>query len=474
MISRRRVLAGAAALSILPVPRQRAAATRKLHDYALTAAPAQKLLVGAPHPETRVWAYNDALPGPVLRARKGERLRVTFANRLPEPTTVHWHGVRLPNAMDGVPFLTQPPVGAGDGFVYEFDLPDAGTYWYHPHLRSFEQVARGLSGPLIVDEAEPPAVDRDVLWFLDDWRLTPQAEISGDFGHPHDLSHAGRLGNTVTLNGSVPTSFAVRAGERLRLRLVNAANARIFALGFDDHAPQVIALDGQPVEPHSPAGGRLVLAPAQRADLILDMSGSPGRRYRVTDTFYPRQAYELVQLEYDLAPPLRSSPPDAPVRLPSNPVAEPELGGARRVEVVFGGGMMGGMSHAVLDGSPTDFRELVRRGRMWAINGVVAPEHGDGHVMEPMLTFRRGETCLLAMENRTAFHHPMHLHGHTFRVLARDGVPSSWREWRDTVLLTPRERVEIGFVADNPGDWMFHCHILEHQQAGMMATIRVG
>ena len=197
-------------------------------------------------------------------------------NRLEEETTVHWHGLRVPNAMDGVPHLTQPPIAPGATFVYAFDLPDAGTYWYHPHQRSFEQVGRGLYGPLIVEEREPIRVDRDVTWVLDDWRLLPDAQISGDFGGFMDASHNGRVGNTVTVNGRVPEIFPVRAGERLRLRLINAANARIFGLEFHGHRPRMIALDGQPVEPHEPEGGRVVLGPAMRADLVLDMSGRPG------------------------------------------------------------------------------------------------------------------------------------------------------------------------------------------------------
>ena len=139
--------------------------------------------------------------------------------------------------MDGVPHLTQPPIAPGETFVYEFDVPDAGTYWYHPHERSFEQVGRGLYGPLIVEEREPIQVDRDVTWVLDDWRLLPDAQISDDFGNFMDASHNGRVGNTVTVNGRILETFPVRAGERLRLRLINAANARIFALEFQDHRP---------------------------------------------------------------------------------------------------------------------------------------------------------------------------------------------------------------------------------------------
>ncbi|MGE3147285.1 MAG: multicopper oxidase domain-containing protein, partial [Pseudorhodoplanes sp.] len=180
--SRREILsavAGLAGAALLPRAVRGAPAMR---EVTLVAAPARVALVEAPHPDTEVWAYNGVLPGPAIRVRQGERLRVRVENRLAEETTVHWHGLRVPNAMDGVPHLTQQPIAPGGSFLYEFDCPDAGTYWYHPHQRSHEQVGRGLAGALIVEEATPPDVDRDVTWVLGDWRLLKDASISGDFG----------------------------------------------------------------------------------------------------------------------------------------------------------------------------------------------------------------------------------------------------------------------------------------------------
>ena len=419
-----------------------------------------------------MWSYNGAVPGPEIRVRQGDRLRVTVENQLAEETTVHWHGLRVPNAMDGVPHLTQRPIAPGEGFVYDFDVPDAGTYWYHPHQRSFEQVGRGLYGPLIVEEREPIQVDRDVTWVLDDWRLLPDAQISDDFGNFMDSSHNGRVGNTVTVNGRILESFPVRAGERVRLRLINAANARIFGLEFQDHRPTVVALDGQPVEPYELADGRVVLAPAMRADLVIDMSGDPGARFTVADTFYPGLEYRLLDLVYSDEPPLRPHSLEAPLRLATNTQPEPDLATAERHEVSFGGGMMGGMMNSggmMGGGMMGGMMRGMQHAGIWSINGVAAT----GHVMEPFLTLQRGGSYVLAMHNDTAWHHPMHLHGHSFRVIARDGQPTRYREWQDTVLMAPRERVEIAFVADNPGDWMFHCHILEHQAGGMMGVVRV-
>jgi FtsP/CotA-like multicopper oxidase with cupredoxin domain len=473
--SRRSFLAasgGAAVGALFPAWPGRTEATS--NNYHLVAGPGRTHLVGVAYPETSVWSYNGAVPGPEIRVRQGEHLRITVENQLQEETTVHWHGLRVPNAMDGVPHLTQKPIAPGETFVYQFDVPDAGTYWYHPHQRSFEQVGRGLYGPLIVEEQEPIQVDRNVTWVLDDWRLLQDAQISDDFGNFMDSSHNGRVGNTVTVNGRILEIFPVRAGERVRLRLINAANARIFALEFQDHRPMVIALDGQPVAPHEPAGGRVILGPAMRADLVFDMTGRPGERFRVIDPFYRGLEYRLLDLVYENALPLREHPLGAPMRLAANTMPEPELATAERHEIAFSGGMMGGMmGGGMMGGMMQGTRGGMMRGMqhsgIWAINGVSAT----GHVLDPFLTLDRGRSYVLAMHNDTAWHHPMHLHGYAFRVIARDGQPTRYREWQDTVLMAPRERVEIAFVADNPGDWMFHCHILEHQAAGMMGVIRV-
>ena len=428
----------------------------------LQAKAARAHLVGNPYPETEVWGYEGVVPGPELRFRQGERLSIEVENLLPQATTVHWHGVRLPNAMDGVPHLTQAPIKAQGGrFVYDFALPDAGTFWYHPHLGSPEQVGRGLYGALIVEEHEPPPVDRDLVWMLGDWRLDREARIVGNFGNFMDASHAGRIGNTVTVNGAMRESFEVFAGERLRLRLVNAANARVFALEFRGHQPLVVALDGHPVAPHRPDNDRLVLGPAMRADVLLDATGEPGSMHSVVDDFYARRPYRLLDLRY--AAKRAAGRAGAPLpKLVPNPVAEPALALAQRHVVRFEGGMMGRMPMRMM-------RE--GRGMAWTVNGRAVTENQHHH--EPILTLAHDRSYVLELVNDTSWHHPIHLHGHVFRVLSRNGRPSARRELLDTVLLDPDSRAEIAFVADNPGDWMLHCHVLEHQAAGMMATVRV-
>ena len=400
---------------------------------------------------------------------QGELLEITVTNQLDEPTTVHWHGLRVPVGMDGMPYLSQPPIEPGGTFVYRLPLRDAGTFWYHPHLRSSEQVGRGLYGALIVDEPDPVAADRDLIWVLDDWRLDQQAQIQ-PFGSMRDASHNGRLGNTPTINGKLPTVEPVRAGERVRLRLINAANARTFAPDFGALNPWVIALDGQPVEPYRLDGAPIVLGASMRADLIVDLTGDPGSESQVVDGHYGSDyAYELIRFAYADTP-LRHGEGPAPNRLRAYPIAEPDLANAERHQIVFEGGAMGGMRGAMMGGRMMSMRDLADHGRLWAMNGTV-PE--DLYRMPPLVAVASGSSHVIELVNRTAFEHPIHLHGHTFRVVRRNEQEEPHQPLRDTVLLGVDESVEIAFVADNPGQWMFHCHVLEHQESGMMGVIDV-
>lgn len=479
-LTRRTVLAGSGALvlgvgaaTILGVgSKVPVAASAGANGVALRAGRSRASILGETSSSVPVWSFNNRVPGPEIRIRQGQFFEALLENDLDEATTIHWHGLRVPNAMDGVPDLTQDPVGPGEVFRYAFTPPDAGTFWYHPHQRSFEQVGRGLYGPLIVEEDNPLPVDRDIVWMLDDWRIDDREEISGGFGSRHDAMMAGRIGNTITINGMPAQPLTAQPNERIRLRLVNAANARIFGLDFADLDPIIIALDGQPVEPHRPSGP-LHLGPAMRADLIVDMVQPSGVRHVIRDVFYEGLEYSLNEFICE-GEPIRRAPVEPPARLAENPIPEPDLSVAARHQIRFGGGMMGmmgggdrgsDMMSGRMDGSATMARGI----RGWTVNGISAT----GHIHDPIITANRGQTLVLEMSNATAWWHPIHLHGHSFRVLSRNGRPTRFREWQDTVLMAPEERVEIAFVADNPGDWMFHCHVLEHQAAGMMATIRV-
>jgi FtsP/CotA-like multicopper oxidase with cupredoxin domain len=440
-------------------------------QFSLTAAPGRVSLVGKPHPATDVWCYDGRVPGPEIRVRQGEPVRIIVENNLAEDTTVHWHGIRLPIAMDGVPGISQPPIPPGKSFVYEFTPPDAGTFWYHPHADSLQQLGRGMAGALIVGEPEPVAVDRDVLWMLSDWRLTADAQIASGFGNGMEAAMSGRVGNTVTVNGIISDEEPVRAGERIRLRLVNCSLARIMSLRFERHHPIVIAIDGQPCEPHEPDGGRILLGPAMRVDAVLDMQGKPGRRYRVIDDFYEGLSYWLTELAYNEQASLRAHSLDAPLALPHNPVPEPDLTSAQRYVLHLQGGMMGGGAMAGTGGM-MGMGGMTGDGASWAINGMSMT--GDGQTgMSPLLTLQLGRSYIVTLHNDTAWWHPMHLHGHSFRVLSRNAAPLPYRQWADTLLVPPKESVDIAFVADNPGDWMLHCHVTDHQVSGMMTILRI-
>jgi FtsP/CotA-like multicopper oxidase with cupredoxin domain len=428
--------------------------------------------VRAAGPPTEVWGFNGSMPGPVLRYAKGDKVDLRVTNRLPQPTTVHWHGLRVPNAMDGVPQVTQPPIEMGASFDYRFTAEDAGTYWYHPHQSSFEQVPRGLYGAFIVDEERPLQVDREVIWVLADLKLDERNAQVEDFGRVQDFGNKGRHGNVFTINGRAAgagRALELRPNERVRLRLINAASARIFRLEFGGHAPWVIAHDGQAVPPHPlPDDGLLFLAPGQRTDLVVDGRAGPGR-FPITDR---RAAHtEIAQFVVKGAP-VRARPLPPPRALAPNRHTEVKLDSATQHFLVFEGGEAGAPAIAQVDGKPMKVEDIRQEhGLTWTMNYSAQHEHAMMH--EPLFYMRQGEHVMLKMINNTLFEHPMHLHGHFFRVLAHNDRPNPLREWRDTVILGPQGSCDIAFVAENPGEWMFHCHVLDHAAGGMMGTVVV-
>ncbi len=456
ILSRRGFLGAAGGAALAGMARAGEGGAATLH-----AKPGEARLAPPDRPATPIWGYDGQVPGPTIRAPQGRRVVRRFLNGLPQPSTVHWHGLRIDNAMDGVPGLTQPAVPPGGAFLYDFLPPDAGTYWYHSHHRAWEQMARGLYGALVVEEREPPAVDRDETLLVDDWRLTADAAIDERFATLHDRAHAGRLGNWATVNGDGAWRRRVRRRERLRLRLVNTANARVFSLAVEGLDGWVAALDGQPLPTPRPAG-RIALAPGQRADLIVDVTAEEGAEAlllsRERDGGYALATFAVR----GAARPARLS---APGPLPPNPTpALGRLDHARRAILRMEGGAMGRLRNAVLDGRVTSLREMASRGKAWALNGRA------GMPDEPLLAARKGETVRLSMINDTAWPHAMHLHGHHARRIADDGTTGPLR---DTLLVQRGETAEIAFVADNPGDWLLHCHMLEHEVGGMATWIRV-
>mgnify|MGYP000017657775 FL=1 len=468
-LSRRHLLQGGLALSAvgLGLPRFARAATL---PRTLTAGPGEALLLEEGQPKTKTWLYDGVSPGPILRARQGEEVNLRLVNRLPQPTTIHWHGIRIDNAMDGVAHLTQEAVPPGETFDYRFTVPDAGTFWYHPHNRSWEQVARGLYGLLIVEEKDGwGGANQDIAIVADDWRLGDDGQIDeASFGHMMDWSHAGRLGNTLTLNGQDQLDIPVNKGERIRLRLCNTCNARVLELRIEHPNIWVIAEDGQPVPPRELTDGTIALAPGERADLLIDMNQPPHSTAAITEVSNGQRlvAGNLVYTEsvVDTFVPF----PDRPLPLPANPLPmNLDLADAQAVELLLEGGAMGRMAEALHDGRMKDIRSLVGEGLVWALNGTA------GMTDQPLFTAPLGRTVTIDMRNDTAWPHAMHVHGHHFKVIERNGKPTGSEAWKDTVLLERLESARIAFVADNPGKWMIHCHMLEHQAGGMTTWFRV-
>ena len=277
----------------------------------------------------------------------------------------------------------------------------------------------------------------------------------------HDWAHAGRIGNWITVNGIGDWRQPVEQFSRHRLRLVNTANARIFSLEAQGLGGWIIALDGMPLDAPQPLD-RLTLAPAQRADIIVDVTASVGEEAFLV-SFERDGGYAIAT--FDVMAVARSQRLDAPSPLPPNPV--PQLGPletARTADLLMEGGAMGRMGGAMMGGQMMGMREMAGAGKVWAFNGMAdMPD-------EPLVAADRGETVRIDITNDTAWPHAMHLHGHHFRQIGSNGTAGPLR---DTLLMDRGETVQIAFVADNPGDWLLHCHMLEHSAGGMMTWLRV-
>jgi FtsP/CotA-like multicopper oxidase with cupredoxin domain len=410
---------------------------------------------------TKVMAYNQSIPGPVIRIPQGRESVIQFENSLDEPSSVHWHGLRIANAMDGVPGMTQAPVMPGESFEYRFTPPDAGTYWYHTHQRSWAQLALGLAGVLIVEEQDPPKVDRDLVFAIDDWRLDENMQLdTKSLGSLHDWAHGGRMGNVITVNGETEKSFEVATGERIRLRLLNIANARIMNLIFNEAEISIIAIDGQPVTPLVPKQGKITLAPGQRTDLIIDMTADPGHR-SVIEVVIGEYAYEIASLDYG-SDVKREQMLDEPIQLAPNPMQSTRLpDDFLRVPLLMQGGAMGRMRSAIVDGEVKEIRELAQMKKIWAINGIA------GMPEEPLFSVKRGTAVSLEVDNDNSWPHAMHVHGHHFIYSRRPEY------WRDTALFSRGEKGTMNFIADNPGKWLIHCHMVEHMAGGMVTWFEV-
>ncbi len=471
-ISRRFLLGGAAALTGSAMAPRLSRAQPPMQ--VLRALPGLAQLAPEGFPKTDVWAYATAdagsVPGPELRVQVGQRITRRLINDLPQATAIHWHGLRIDNAMDGAAPLTQAPVPPGGTFDYDFIAPDPGTYWYHSHNRSWEQVARGLAGPLIVEDRTPwlgqeGAATREMTLVLDDWLLDETAKIvDGHWEDLHAAAHGGRLGNTVTVNGMSYPKVTLRPNERVRLRLINTATARIMRLSLPDLSARLIALDGHPVAPRD--GEILLLGPAQRADIVIDARPDAGDTANLLMDPGNGDWVDIAAFQHEGAPMIRATGDVRP--LPDwGTLPAPDLSDPQRETLLMEGGAMGGMTEATYQGTKMEFRELASHGMVWSFNGAA------NNMETPWFSAQRGRTVHATITNRSAFAHAIHLHGHHFRVLTRGGVDAKHQDVHDTVLIAADETIEIAFVADNPGRWMVHCHMLAHQASGMMSWFEV-
>ena len=456
----------ASSRTVQDTERRRRRSDAPVRDFVLRAEPVTIDLAGL---TAATWAYNGAVPGPEIRVKAGEIVRARFTNQLPQPTTIHWHGVALRNDMDGVAGVTQEEVVPGGEFLYEFTAPDPGSFWFHPHLGL--QLDPGLYAPLVIeDPSEPGNYDRELTVVLDDWvdGLGPppeetlrtlragggaHAEHGGGASPPgpgQDLlkGHAGDVSYPLFLiNGRPPKDPAVlqaRPGERLRLRIVNAGADSPFRVALGGHQLTVTHTDGFPVEPVT--GDAVLVGMAERYDVMVTVAGSGA---------FPLVALAEGKGNHAVAL-LRSGPGAAP----SATFRPPELGGR-----VIGFADLRAATAAALPARKPDRTHPVvlgggTEGYRWTINGEVHPD------AEP-LEVRQGERVRLRFDNRTTMFHPMHLHGHTFQVARPAGAGPR----KDTVIVRPREPVDVDLDATNPGQWMLHCHNIFHMEGGMMTTL---
>ncbi len=453
-----------------------------IREYTIEAVEAELELAGR---RVRTFTYGGQVTGPELRVREGETLRVLLENRLPEPTTIHWHGIPVPNAMDGVPDITQPAVPPGERFLYEFTVPVPGTYFYHTHVGV--QLDRGLAGALIVEPGrEELAYDREVVLVLDDWldgiAGTPEEALrqlvgAGHGGHGgHGMGHGTMPGGSMPGMGTMPGmtgtggeppevepdlvypfylvngrpperpfEFVGKRGDVLRLRLVNAASATIFRVVLAGHRLVVVQADGQPIEPLE--GDALRIGMGERYDLLVRLD-NPGIWPLVAWAEGTDRAAQAV-LRYE----------GESGRVPVSVTRPRELAG----ELVHGLRCRARSAGTLF--VPDVERPIVLGGGMgryvWTIDGQAYP------AAEP-IRVQRGQRVRFRLQNMTTMPHPMHLHGHFFRMGESAQAPL-----RDTVLVDPMQEVAMDWIAENPGRWAFHCHHLYHQETGMMRIVEV-
>jgi FtsP/CotA-like multicopper oxidase with cupredoxin domain len=398
-------------------------------------------------------AYNGEIPGPVLELELGQTLRADFINGLEYDSTVHWHGFRAPDAMDGAARMIDM-VEPGGTFRYELPMVDAGFYWYHPHMATEQDLERGLYGRIIVRHPDEPRVDCDLPVVLDDILLDDDTlQIA-----PKDTEHMqlmGRLGNLLLANGRSDRRIEVKAGETMLLRLVNAANARYWDLRLEGQQMRVVATDGGWLSEEVPVDN-LVVAPGERYILAVDWVGARGDELRLINSRFQLHAEDAHMVEYD------------------------PMGEGENSVMTFVIGEEAGTPTAMT--LPSDDLPAFTGGEplahAWVLdedmeNGIVTID-GVSYPDVPYVYADEDVPVTFEVKNDSEMHHPFHIHGNRFQVLSVDGVAPAFPGWKDTFDIPPYATVMLASEMDNPGDWMYHCHILEHAELGMAGMMMVG
>jgi FtsP/CotA-like multicopper oxidase with cupredoxin domain len=423
----------AAPLSVLQL--QQPSTTAHVDQFTLTAQSSHLTLSSGQQLPT--WTFNGTAPGPTLRVRQGDEVVVTLVNHLTFGVTIHWHGVRVPNAADGVAGVTQDAVKPGQSYIYRFTALDAGTYWYHSHQFSDVETSSGLFGMLIVDPATPTIhADVDESVALHTWSGANDQSI-------------------YTMNATDGTlKQSARPGQWVRLRIVNTAetpsgNPQLVTLVG---APfQVVALDG-----HDLNGGQwlnetpLPLGTAQRYDLYFQMP-THGAVSLVTAADSQR---------YVNTPSLLIGQGELPAKLPAvTKWFDLTSYGTPGPDTITTQSHFSATYNIVLGNQIG--HSLGRMGMTYTLNGKVFPDTG-------MIMVKYGQLIKIHFDNQTNLYHPMHLHGHVFTVLAQNGKPLTGSPvHQDTVLVPPHSTYDVAFIANNPGIWMLHCHNFLHANWGM-------
>jgi FtsP/CotA-like multicopper oxidase with cupredoxin domain len=426
----------------------------------LVAAAGKTRLRPAPAREIDVWAFDGKTPAPSLRIRLGETLHLKLENKTTLPLSLHWQGLRGDAAMDGVGGFSQPAIAPGESFEYRLKPADPGTVLFRPLVigGSSEPSGRGLVGMLVVEESEPLAVDLDLAVLVSDWLLGDDHVVQPFAADSPEAAAAGRLGSWLTVNGGPPPQrIAAAPGARVRLRLANACNARIMRLRFDGAKAQVVAVDGQPTDTFEPVRAQLPFAPGTRYDLIVDMPEEAGTTASVTALI--GAGVPLVRLVAEGPSKKAATEPAALKPNPALPAAV-RLQDARRAEITLEGG-------AKITPEPKLDLSGVDLAKPWRINGGTgSPES------KPLFSVKRGTPVVLAIDNRTAFIQPLHVHGHAVRLL--HPLDDGWEPYfLDTVQIPEGKKLHIAFIADNPGRWLISSTVLERFDHGLWTWFEV-